>query len=830
MRTLFAPIVLALILWGIACPCPSRGDNNERLWFDYPAEHWNSQALHIGNGFMGGSFYGGVQEERFDVAEKSLWMGGPGENSAYNYGIRPGGREDVEKTSPLPSAARPRVRVGEKRHLVEIRDAIVAGDVATSDQLARQHFTGDYRGFGAFSMVGNLRLAFQDHDGACTQYLRELDLSQSLARVSYKIDDRTYRREYFCSYPDRVMVLRLTCSEPGALSFVLRHDLTQTESTAEAEGNELQIRGVINGNHRKYRVGIRVLNEGGEIAGQESRLAVKGADAVTVLYAAATEYVPMPPTYGGGDPDSLVQGWLKGAAEKGYQELKKRHVADYRQLYDRVQLTMSGDPQLEKLPTNQRWSILAGGNVDDTGLKVLLFNLGRYLIISASRPGTLPSNLQGVWNTRPAAPWNGNYQSNINLQEMYWPCGPVDLLDCQEAYIDWIGGLVAPGRKVAQAYYGTEGWVSHTTGNIWGYAAPGSGINWGLYPVGAAWHCQHVWEQYAFSMDRSYLQQTAYPILKEAAQFWLANLVPYEGSLISAPTVSAEHGVQQKDGTYQDPTVGADAGAPKDGSAIRYTIPGAYQDIEMIHDLFTHVIEAAKILDVDPEFREQVSQTQSKLLPLKIGKYGQLQEWALDLDSPRDHHRHIAHLYAVHPATMIHPHTTPELAEAAKTSLNMRRDGFCGAKWPYTGGNWARTWRVWCWARLLDGERAAKIFNEMVAEQGFENLMTCQQTPGERRLQVDGSMSTPGFMAEMLLQSHQGELHLLPALPAEWPHGSAKGLRARGGFSVDMDWKHGQLQHAVVRSTVGGSCRVRYGDKVLNLATEPGSTHDVPLK
>lgn len=800
--TLCPLLTLAMLLTSTSI-CRSETAANQRLWFDYPAEHWNSQALHIGNGFLGGSFYGGIKEERIDIAEKSMWTGGPGEDPNYNHGIRPGGKE----------------------HVKEVRDAIVAGDVATADRLAGQHFTGDYTGFGAFSMVGNLRLVFEDHDGACTEYSRELDLSSSLARVSYKIDGRQYQRELFCSYPDRVLVVRLSCDKPGSLNFMLRHDLTQMESTAEAKGRELQIRGVIDGNHRKYRVGISILNEGGEVAAEESQLAVKGADAVTIIYAAATEYLPEPPMYQGADPDALVQGWLKEAAAKGYEELKKTHVADYRRLYDRVKLTMPGDPQLEKLPTNQRWATLAGGNVDDTGLKVLLFNFGRYLIISASRPGTLPSNLQGVWNTFPRAPWSGNYQSNINLQEMYWPCGPVDLLECQEAYIDWIGGLVAPGRKVARAYYGTEGWVSHTTGNIWGYAAPGAGINWGLYPVGAAWHCQHVWDQYAFSMDETYLGQTAYPILKEAALFWLANLVPYDGHLISAPTVSAEHGVQQKDGNYQDPTVGADAGAPQDGSAIRYTIPGAFQDIEMIHDLFSHVTEAAKILEVDPEFREQVAQTQKKLLPLKIGKYGQLQEWALDVDSPRDHHRHIAHLYAVCPGTMIHPLKTPELAEAAKTSLNMRRDGFCGAKWPYSGGNWARTARIWCWARLLDGERAAKIFNEMIAEQGFENLMTCQQVPGDRKLQIDASMSTPGFMAEMLLQSHSGEIHLLPALPAEWPEGSVKGLRARGGFAVDMDWTYGQLTRAVIRSKVGGPCQIRCGEKVIKLATDPGSTN-----
>ena len=803
-KTAFTALVVVF-----ACGALSHAqtDNNQRLWFDYPAEHWNSQALHIGNGSLGASFYGGIEEERFEITEKSMWTGGPGENPDYRYGIRPGGKEYVK----------------------QIRNAIVSGDVAKSDLLGRRHFTGDYAGFGSLSMVGTLRVAFDDHEGACSEYVRELDLSKSLSRVSYRIGGRGYHREYFCSYPDRVMVMRFAASQPGTLGFGLRHDLTQKPGVVETVGNEMRISGAIDGNNRRYCVKIKVISEGGSVAAQDGHLTVTGADAAVVIYAAATEYLPSPPDYKGADPDAITRSRVDTAAEKGYAELKKAHVADYRRLYDRVKLTMPGDFESEKQPTNKRWEALKSGYIDDTGLEVLLFNLGRYLIVSASRPGTLPSHLQGAWNGFAKAPWNGNYQSNINLQEMYWPCGPVDLLECQQAYIDWIGGLVVPGREVAREYYGTEGWVSHTTGNIWGYAAPGAGINWGLFPAGATWHCQHVWEQYAFSMDQTYLKDRAYPIIKEAAQFWLANLVPYEGRLISAPTVSAEHGVQQKDGKYIDPTVGADAGRPRDGSVIRYTIPGAFQDIEMIHDLFTHAIEAADVLGVDREFRDRVAETRERLLPLRIGRYGQLQEWALDVDSPRDHHRHIAHLYAVHPGRMIHPSLTPDLAEAAKISLEMRGDGFGGPKWPYSGGNWARTWRIWCWARLLDGDRAHRIFKEMVVEQGFENLMTFQQVPGTDRMQVDGSMSTPGFMAEMLMQSHLGEIHLLPALPVAWPEGDLKGLCARGGFVVDMNWRNGQLEQAEIRSKVGGQCKVRYGDKLVELATEPGKSYDVSL-
>lgn len=795
LRNVFVFIVLFFI------PVFSYGqaNNNERLWFEYPALHWNSQALHIGNGHLGGSFYGGIKDERFDITEKTMWTGGPGQNPNYNYGIKPGGRE----------------------HLEEIRQAIVNGNVALADSLTSRYMTGDYTFFGAFSMIGNLYFAFDDHEGTCTEYVRELDVSNSLAHVSYKMDGKGYHREYFCSYPDRVMVIRFKSDVPGKLGLTIQHELTQTASELKTEGNEMLINGTINRNKRLYCVKIKVLNDGGSVTAGNGIIKVSNANAVTVIYAAATEYLPVPPLYKGADPETLTRSRIDSAVRKGYEGLKKSHIADYCNLYDRVKLTMEGDPSLEKLPTNKRWETLKTGLVDDAGLKVLLFNLGRYLIISASRPGAPPSTLQGVWNTFPEAPWQGNYQSNINFQEMYWPCGPTNLLECQEPYIDWVSALVVPGREVAKAYYGTGYWVSHTTGNIWGYTAPGTSIKYGMYPVGAAWHCQHLWEQYAFSMDKTYLREKAYPIMKEAAQFWLVNLVGYKGKLISAPSVAAEHGPQEKDGKYIDPTIGIDMGEPKDGSVFRYNIPGAYQDIEMIYDLFTNVMQAADALGTDRDFRNKVEQTRDKLLPLKIGKYGQLQEWDLDIDSPRDHHRHISHLYAVQPGRMISPLTTPELAKAAKVSLNMRGDGLFGPKWFWAGGNWARNWRIWCWARLLDGERACKIFNEMVVEQVFENLMTFEHVRTANHMQVDASMSTPGFMAEMLLQSHLGEIHLLPALPVEWHSGSVTGLLARGAFRVSMEWKYNHLIRATIEPLHGGAIpRVRVAGEVVDIRTD----------
>jgi alpha-L-fucosidase 2 len=767
---------------------------NELLWYQYPAVDWDGQALHLGNGRMGASFYGGVREERFDITEESMWQGGPGMKPLPRYGIKPGGAAHVKK----------------------MRDAIVAGDVALADKLVLKHLRGDYGNFGAFSMIGNLYFTFDNHDGATSEYRRQLDLSKSLASVSYKTGSVKYQREYFCSYPDQVMVMRFTCDTPGKLSFTMRQTLVNADSTITINGNELLVSGKINTNSRNYRVRIKVLNDGGTLSVDGDNMILTGANGATVIYAAATEYMQSPPDYKGADPGKITTERISAAACKSYKQLKRRHVDDYRELYGRVTLKLAGDAALEKLPTNQRWETFKNGNHSDTGLQTMLFNLGRYLLISSSRPGTLPSTLQGVWNTYAKAPWHGNYQSNINLQEMYWASGPTNLLECQRAYVDYTKALVVPGRAVAKSYYGTRGWVSHTTGNIWGYAAPGRGLSWGIYPVGAAWHCQHLWDHYAFSMNEKYLREEAYPVMREAALFWLENLVPYKGYLISAPTVSAEHGAKYAT-----------------GSAHGYNIPGAYQDIEMIHDLFTNVIQAADILGIDAEFRNIVEASRAKLLPLKIGKHGQLQEWYADIDSPDDNHRHISHLYGVHPGRMIDPLKDKNLADAARQSLNMRGDGWMMPKWIYSGGNWARTWRVWCWARLLDGERANKIFTEMIAEQGFENLMTFQHIPTRNpgrgphpvnRLQVDGSMSTPGFMAEMLLQSHLGEIHILPALPSAWPRGKVEGLIARGAYVVDIEWDNGRLLKAKVKATKGGIPKIRIAGELIDPDKDPRVT------
>jgi alpha-L-fucosidase 2 len=783
---------ILVTLYFMNCQLSDGRDFNAKLWYDYPATDWKTQALHLGNGYMGASFYGGIKEERFDISEKTMWTGGPGENKAYNYGIIEGGH----------------------KYLEEIRNAIVDGDIEEADKLVASHFTGDYNGFGAFTSAGSLFFSFHNHDTAVNGYHRELDVGKSLAKVSYETNGVTYNREYFCSYPDRLMVLKFTSSKPGKLGFTMRHDLTQEAGDINIKGNEMIVTGKIDGNNQGYSIKIKVVNSGGEVISDNRQMTVSGADSVVVLYTVATEYRPVMPHYKGADAAGICRRLIDSASQKSYSELKERHMADYRNLYDRVHLTMAGDPELETLPTDQRWEMLRLGTTDDSGLKVLLFNLGRYLLISASRETGLPSNLQGTWNTFKQAPWSGNYQSNINLQAMYWTAGPLNLPECQEGYINWIETLVEPGRKVAREYYGTRGWVSHTTGNIWGFASPGSDMLWGMYPSASAWHCQHLWSQYEFTMDKDYLKERAWPIMKEAAEFWLLNLVPYEGKLIIAPSVSAEHGADIVDGKVTRYTI--TSGEARENKW--FNLPGPFQDIQMVYDLFSNVIAASEVLGYDHEFRRKVTEARSNLLPMRIGKYGQLQEWAWDIDNPRNHHRHISHLYALVPGRQIDPFISPELADAAKVSLLLRGDGFFRPKWPHAGGNWSQTWRIWCWARLHDGSNAVRIFNDMVRDTGFENLMTSQSG----NMQVDGSMSTPGFMAEMLLQSHQGEIHILPALPFEWPEGSVRGLVARGNFIVDIEWKHSRLVSCTIKSAGGYEIPpVRVTGELTDVSSDP---------
>jgi alpha-L-fucosidase 2 len=772
-----------ILIWiTVSCADLSRDDYNQKLWYTYPAKYWNSQSLHLGNGFVGASFFGGIEEEKIALTEKSMWTGKPFSGDWEEMGVNPGCRES----------------------LPEIRKAITQGRIRIADSLISNNFLGDNKHFGNFTSIGELIIKFTTNEGKVKNYHRELDLSNSVGQVNYQAGITVFNREYFCSYPDRVLCMKFNASKKKSIGLSLKMNIMQDSSVTLIHDSIYEVKGFIDGNNRPFHVLVKVVSSGGRIYGENSILHVQDADEVILYLAASTNYRLHYPDYVGDNPEMITEQVIEKALDLGFEKLKERHISDYKSLYDNVNLELKGNAEAERLPTNDRLLRYKNGNADP-GLKVLAFNLGRYMIISSSRPGTLPANLQGVWNNFKRSPWAGNYQSNINLQEIYMSCGPVNLLECQEAYISWINDLSLAGRQIAEKCYGTGGWVSHTTGNIWGHAAPVGDIMWGMFPQGSAWHCHHIWEQFEFSADTGYLLQTAYPILKGASVFWMENLVPFKGYLISAPTVSAEHGALETPEGYNP------AYHDLRSDNYRYSLPGVFQDLEMIWDLFTNTSRAAKIAG-DTDFADSLLITRDKLMPLMIGQYGQLQEWYWDIDNPDCHHRHIAHLYAVYPGSQINPLTTPTLADAARKSLDMRGDGRFPGQEQVSGGNWARAYRIWCWTRLFDGNRANKIFTGLLTEQGFENLLTYQHigyhwerpeffNEGDSmycHFQLDASASVPGFMAEMLLQSQMGEIHLLPALPDEFASGRVSGLKARGGYTVDMEWKDGELFKAVI--------------------------------
>ncbi|MFC2090825.1 glycoside hydrolase N-terminal domain-containing protein [Bacteroidota bacterium] len=788
MKHISTLLFIALLIF-YSCNKSETKSINNTLYYTYPAEYWNSQSLHLGNGYMGASFFGGVDAEKISLTEGSMWTGGPFRGDWEEFGVNP------------------KVHA----YMDDIRKAIVEGNIYEADSLTANYYLGDMKRFGHFTSIGDLLMEMGEVDLSFEQYKRELDLANSLGKISYTQNNIAFQREYFCSYPDRVLAIKIRSDKAASVSFSLYMEIIQDKYEVSILENTYIVDGIINhGDDRKFQVAIRVLPHGGNALQEAEALLVSNADSVTILLTAATDYMQEYPSYLGTDPSIACRNILDAAEKKGYASLKERHIADYKSLYDRVGFNLESDPKLDKLPTNERWERMKKGEVD-RGLHELAFNLGRYLIISSSRPGTLPANLQGKWNTFFTPPWTGNYQANINIQEIYWPCGPTNLIECQEAYVDWTKDLAESGRKMAQVVYGTNGWISHTIGNIYGHSAPVGGIPWGVYPLAPVWHCQHLWEQFNFTLDTAYLKETAYPIIKDAVLFWLENLVEYEGYLIATPSISAEHGAYLKKDEIN-------AAYPENSyNRICYNIPGPSQDAQMIGDLFKMCMEAAEILKMDQVFSERVKQHYEKLMPPQIGKYGQLQEWYEDIDSPEDIHRHISHLYAVCPGNDIHPLTTPELAEAAKKSLNMRGEGRFMDIETAAGGNWSLAWRIWSWTRLMDGNRALKIFKEMLTEEGFENLTTYQHAEyGEGgkdlemendtmhlHFQLDATATTPGFMAEMLLQSHLDAILLLPALPDEWPNGSVSGLKARRGYTVDLEWEKGELKHATIKSSTG---------------------------
>ncbi|PZG02995.1 glycosyl hydrolase family 95 catalytic domain-containing protein [Micromonospora deserti] len=722
------------------------------LWYDKPATNWESQALPIGNGALGAMVFGGVAAEQLQFNEKTLWTGGPGSAQGYHFG---------NWTAPRPGA------------IEEVQQRITAETRVSPSWVAGK--LGQPRsGFGAYQTFGDVRLSLLDPPASYTDYRRDLDISDATAGVSYTADGVRYTREYFASAPDNVLVARLTADQPGKLGLKVSVSTATNRSRAlTAKDGRITFTGRLTDNGMRFESQLQVAASGGTLVNNsDGSVTVQGADEVTLILAAGTDYANDYPTYRGTDPHAAVTRRVDAAAAKSYDALRAAHVADHRQLFQRVALDVG--QEMPAVPTDQLLNAYRVGEATPAArkaLEVLFFQYGRYLLIASSRAGSLPANLQGVWNNSTSPPWSADYHVNINLQMNYWPAETTNLSETAAPLFDYVDGMVEPGRVTAHEMFGNRGWVVQNETNPFGFTGVHNYASAFWFPEAGAWLAQHYYEHYRFTRDEAFLRERAYPLMKELAQFWLDELVvdPRDGKLVVSPSFSPEQG---------------------DFSA------GAAMSQQIVWDLLTNVSEAAATLDDDAGFRAEVARTLERLDPgTRIGSWGQLQEWKEDWDSPTNQHRHVSHLFGLHPGRQLSPRSTPEFAEAAEVSLTARGDG---------GTGWSKAWKVNFWARLLDGNHSHKMLSELLKSSTLNNLWDTHPP-----FQIDGNFGATAGVAEMLLQSQNGVVDVLPALPDFWADGSVRGLRARGDVTVDVAWTGGMPTQVALMPGRDGTLRVR---------------------
>lgn len=761
--------------------------------FDEPASHFTESAP-LGNGRLGAMIFGGINEETIILNESGMWSGSP---------------QDADR----PDAA---------KSLPEIRRLLLEGKNAEAEKLVADHFTcaGSGSGFGngstvpygTYQVLGNLNLAFVGGDSsenAPTDYRRDLDLAEAVSRVSFKRGETTYYREAFVSAPDEVAVVRLSASQPGALSFDVKLERVERAVTVSEGANGLMMQGRLSDGRGGENVGfasaVRVLNSGGTVESAEGVVRVRGANDVVLLITGATDIK----SFAGRSVDDAVESArddLERAAAKPFAMLRGRHIAHFRSLFDRVSLRLGGSlPAATGAATTSARLAAQAGGTNDPGLAQLYFDFGRYLLISSSRPGGFPANLQGLWADGVQTPWNGDWHLNINVQMNYWPAEVCNLSELHQPLFALIGSLARSGQRTAEKYYDARGWVAHVLSNPWGFTSPGEGANWGATTTGSAWLCTHLWEHYLFTGDREFLRE-AYPLMKGSALFYADMLIeePSHGWLVTAPANSPENGFKLADGT------------------VAHVCMGPTFDNQLIRHLFLATADAAGILGVDEALEKELRTKAALLPPTRIAPDGRVMEWLENYEEADPHHRHISHLWGLYPGNEITPTGSPDLAAASRKTLDARGDG---------GTGWCLAHKLALWARLGDGERATDILRSLLKPAGgrdgidttgggtYPNLFDAHPP-----FQIDGNFGGTAAIAELLLQSHGGEIHVLPALPDAWNEGEVRGLRARGGFEVDIAWSAGRLQQMTLHGRAGAVIPVRYEGAVESITLPSGGT------